>query len=582
MALTIKHRTSVEDMSFGKALAPLLQRLYASRGISHDDELDYSLRKLLPFDSMLGIDAASARLEKALTQGQRITIIGDFDADGATSTTCAIRALRAFGAEDVHFIVPNRFEYGYGLTPEIVELAAADKPDLLVTVDNGIASVSGVAAANALGIDVVITDHHLPGEQLPDAVAIVNPNQEGCAFPSKNLAGVGVIFYVMCALRRRLIEANWFTAAPPKMTDLLDVVALGTVADVVPLDHNNRLLVQQGLQRIRAGLCQPGITALLQLGKRDPKQLTATDLAFAVAPRLNAAGRLTDMSLGIACLLESDFAAAHEKALQLDSLNQERKAIEAEMKNQAFQALNQLALDPKRDMPAGLALFHEQWHQGVIGILAGRVKEQFHRPVVAFAKVSDDELKGSARSIEGVHIRDVLAMLHAEQPQLMQKFGGHAMAAGLSIKPQHFPAFAQAFTRIITGLVDADMLQAQITTDGPLASDEFNLSMAELIRQAGPWGQHFPEPMFDGQFTIVEQRLVGERHLKLTLAHPESQQKIPAIAFNIDPEIWPDYNIDCLQCVYRLDINEYRDKRTIQLVISDLEPVTQMQAVEAF
>lgn len=561
---------------FSQPLPNVLKRIYAARGVFTDDELDLQLAGLLPYHDLKGIDAAVARLVLAVTEQQRILIVGDFDADGATSSALAVDALRTFGASEVTYLVPNRFEYGYGLTPEIVKVANEWRPDLIITVDNGISSVDGVQTANLLGIDVLITDHHLPGDELPAATAIVNPNQPGCPFPSKNLAGVGVIFYVMLALRRALCDRQWFSQqglSEPNMGRFLDYVALGTVADVVPLDKNNRILVKQGLQRIRCGKCHPGISALLTVAKRKAEKLVASDLGFALGPRLNAAGRLDDMSLGIECLITHDMQLAQQMAQQLDDLNQERKEIEAGMKQQAFEALHKMQLADAEAMPVGLSLYHDSWHQGVIGILAGRVKEKYHRPVIAFAKVSDTELKGSARSIPGVHIRDVLDAIAKANPGLITKFGGHAMAAGLSLELKHFKAFSKAFIAELEKHLSKQDLCGEIVTDGELESQEFNLTIAEQIREAGPFGQHFPEPCFDGKFTVVEQRLVGGKHLKLTLQPLRSTQFIDAIAFNIDENQWPNHHCTQLNMVYRLDINEYRDRVNIQLIAEHIEPI---------
>lgn len=570
-------RRAVDNLIMeGQRTHPVLQRIYAARGVTSLHELEKGLEQLLPFHTMEGIATATNLLAEALQTQQRILIIGDFDADGATSSALAVSALRVFGAKSVGFLVPNRFEYGYGLTPEIVAVATQWQPHMLVTVDNGIASCEGVAAAKALGMKVVITDHHLAGSVLPQADAIVNPNQPGCPFPSKNLAGVGVIFYVMLALRSRLRELDWFTQqgiAEPNMGQFLDLVALGSFADVVPLDRNNRILVHQGVQRIRAGKCRPGIIELAKIAKRDPLRLTATDLGFAIAPRLNAAGRLDDMSLGIECLLTADPVQARAMAEQLDMLNQERRLIEAEMQQQAVSELAQLNLDDAASsLPYGLCLFNELWHQGVIGILAGRLKDRLHRPVIVFALINDKELKGSARSVPGVHIRDVLDAIATSHPGLIAKFGGHAMAAGLSIPRANFEAFAKAFDVEIHKHLTADKLRGEIHSDGELAPDDVGLELADLLRNAGPWGQSFPEPIFDGKFKILEQRLVGGKHLKMSLALAEKAPPVDAIAFNIDPERWPNHRAEYVTVAYRLDINEFRGIRQVQLLVEYLEP----------
>lgn len=573
MMITIKRRPLNNDFNFQANIHPILQRIYSARGIQCSTELERSLQNLLPFHQLKGIQQAVDGLYQALQKQQHIIIIGDFDADGATSTAVAVSALQSFGAKHVSYLVPNRFAYGYGLSPEIVQEAAKLKPDLIVTVDNGIASSAGVNAANALGIKVIITDHHIAGQTLPDAIAIVNPNQPDCIFPSKCLAGVGVIFYVMLALRTYLRENHWFkneNIPEPNMAALLDLVALGTVADVVPLDKNNRILVYQGLLRIRAGQSRPGIQALLEVAKRSPNKLTASDLGFALGPRLNAAGRLDDMSLGIACLLAPDFNQAKAIAQTLDELNNERRLIEADMQLQAHNALNKLQLNSQQ-LPLGLCLYDEQWHQGVIGILASRIKDQLHRPAIAFAPANEYELKGSARSINGIHIRDVLDAIATKHPQLITKFGGHAMAAGLSLAKDNFPAFSSAFDQEVRLLINENDLCGELHTDGELEEKDLNLELAELIRESGPWGQAFPEPLFEGEFEIIEQRIVGTKHLKLVLT-TSSMQLLDAIAFNIDTKLWPNHRVRKIMVVYRLDINEFNNKRAIQLIIEHIQP----------
>ncbi len=566
---TIKRRTHSSEL-IDHDLHPLLQRIYRARGITTTKELERGLEHLLPFHDLLGMDQAVQLLSRALLQNQRILIIGDFDADGATSTAVAIRALKSFAAHDVHYLVPNRFAFGYGLTPELVQVAKELNPQLIVTVDNGISSHKGVLAALDAGIQVLITDHHLPSETLPAADAIVNPNQVGDPFLSKNIAGVGVIFYVMLALRRYLSEQNWFrekNIPEPNMSNLLDIVALGTVADVVALDHNNRILVHQGLRRIRAGRAIPGITALLEISGRNQARVMAADLGFAVAPRLNAAGRLDDMSLGIECLLCDDLDAAREMAQVLNQLNEERRVIEQDMQEQALTALKKIPT--QMNSPYGVCLFDETWHQGVIGIVAGRIKDRLHRPVIAFALANDTELKGSARSIPGLHIRDVLADVATHHPELMYKFGGHAMAAGLTIPRASFERFAEIFNEIVSARLHHIDLQNALMSDGELHPHELSLEIAEILREAGPFGQSFPEPMFDGVFEVLEQRLVGSRHLKMTLSH--ANQSIDAIAFNIDINQWPNYRCTAVNVAYRMDVNEFRGKRTVQLIVEHLE-----------
>lgn len=552
---------------------PLLRRIYAARYVQSDQELDRSLESLLPYQSLIDIDKASALLADAIRQDHRILIVGDFDADGATSTAVAMRALKSFGAKRVQFLVPNRFAYGYGLTPELIQAAKDFAPQLIITVDNGIANHEGVNAAKAQGIRVVITDHHLPALELPLADAIVNPNQPDDPFPSKNLAGVGVIFYVMLALRRYLASQGWFDSkglTMPNMSHLLDLVALGTVADLVPLDQNNRILVHQGLRRIRAGQCVPAIPALLELADRDFSCAVASDLSFAVAARLNAAGRLDDMSCGIECLLCDNAFAARSIAHTLDQLNSERKNIEKDMQVQAFDVLNKLNNNLKSELPRGLCLFDESWHQGVIGILASRIKERFNRPVIVFAPGLEGELKGSARSIPGLHIRDVLALIDARYPKVINKFGGHAMAAGLSIARQLLGNFKQIFDEVVSQQVTDAQLQHLLLSDGELAPEDFNLEIVSLLREGGPWGQAFPEPLFDDTFNILEQRLVGDKHLKLRLS--KENKVVDAIAFFVNLDEWPNHRCQSIRAAYRLDINEYKGRRNMQLIIEYLEP----------
>lgn len=559
----------------------VLKRIFATRGITEASQLDKQLQTLLPFNLLKGIDAACLRLEVALREQQRILIIGDFDADGATSTALAITALKAMGAQFIDYLVPNRFEFGYGLTPQIVDVASKWKPNLIITVDNGIASFDGVERANHLGIDVLVTDHHLPADTVPNACAIVNPNQHGCEFPSKSIAGVGVIFYVMLALRRHLATAHWFSEMnlpEPNMANFLDLVALGTVADVVGLDQNNRIMVNQGMARIRQGHCREGIKALIEVAGRECSRLRESDLGFAIAPRLNAAGRLDDMALGIECLLTSDFQQARNYCQQLDELNQERKQIEMEMKEQAMLALDKLSIstDYKNDhLPIALSLFDKTWHQGVIGILAGRMKERYHRPVIAFAEVNDGELKGSARSVPDLNIRDVLAEIDKNYPGIIIKFGGHAMAAGLSIRPQSFNAFRDALIAEVGKHIDLSQCEGELLTDGPLQSDEFCLETAQLIQQAGPWGQQFAEPVFDNLFEILDQRLVGKNHLKMTLVSKQGGQQVDAIAFNVDLNVWPNHRAKYVHAAYKLDINFFQGRTRLQLMIQAMNPANQ-------
>jgi single-stranded-DNA-specific exonuclease len=562
---------------FSAQLDPLLQRIYQSRGISQQQQLGRRLNDLPRPDLMAGIGAASQRLVSAIQHQQSVLIVGDFDADGATSSALMVLALKAMGLRQVDFLVPNRFDYGYGLTPEIVDLAAVKSPQLIITVDNGISSVDGVARANQLGIEVIVTDHHLPGAVLPAAVAIVNPNQVGCEFPSKNLAGVGVAFYLLCAVRALLREQQWFVEqniTEPDMSQWLDLVALGTVADVVPLDQVNRILVHQGLIRVRAGQSRPGIQALLRIAGKNSRSLVASDLGFALGPRLNAAGRLDDISLGIQCLLSDDPQQALRAAQALDELNQDRKHIEADMQREALGIVEQLSIDGE-DIPVALCLFQSDWHQGVVGLLASRIKEKYHRPVAAFACGDNGQLKGSLRSVPGLHIRDTLDAVATQNPGLISKFGGHAMAAGLTLEQSQLAEFEQAFQRQVAQCLSADDLQVKLVTDGSLSAQQLAMPTAQLLRDAGPWGQQFPEPSFTGNFQIVQQRIVGENHLKLSLA-PQDQpdQVIDAIWFNIDTAAWPNPALTDVNCVFKLDINEFRGMEKVQLLIQHMQPLS--------
>ncbi len=573
----IQRREPDRSLELPGGLHPLVRRVLLRRPLQSVDELDLSLKNLLSPDGLLGAGDAVDLLVRHLQKQSRILVVSDFDADGATSCALSLRALRSLGFENLDYIVPNRFEYGYGLTPEIVQLAATRDPDLIITVDNGISSLDGVESARQAGIEVLITDHHLPGAALPRAEAIVNPNQPGCRFASKSLAGVGVIFYLMLALRTRLRTEGWFTGKglkEPNLGELLDLVALGTVADVVPLDFNNRILVNEGLRRIRAGRACPGIQALLQVSRRTGRNLVAGDLGFAIGPRLNAAGRLDDMSLGIECLLTESTDAAYRMAVQLDGLNSDRRLIEAEMRDQAFNNLADLELGDEQ-LPAGLCVYRKDWHQGVIGILASRIKDKYHRPVIAFADAgtadseSEAQLKGSARSIAGFHIRDALDAIASRNPGLISKFGGHAMAAGLSLDRDKLEAFSQAFDSYAAQALDEDALQARILTDGELEAGEFDLSAAEALAAAGPWGQGFPEPVFDGEFAVQDLRVLADKHLKLSVLPADGHAAVEAIAFNADLSLGLKPG-DIVALVYRLGVNEFRDSRRVQLVVEQL------------
>ena len=568
--MRIEPRPLPEILPFLGEMPTLLTRLYAARGVQSQAELDKSLARLIPYQQLKGIDAAVDLLVVALEQRQRILIVGDFDADGATASTVGMLGLRLLGAAHVDYLVPNRFEYGYGLTPEIVKVALTRTPQLLITVDNGISSIEGVAAAKEAGLSVLVTDHHLPGNELPAADAIVNPNQPGCEFPSKALAGVGVIFYVLIALRARLNSLGWYqNSKAPNIAELLDLVALGSVADVVPLDANNRILVHQGLERIRAGRARPGLKAILEVAKRDHSRITSTDLGFILGPRLNAAGRLDDMSLGIECLLTDDANAEREMAAQLDEMNQDRKSIEQGMQREALAQLKEL---PVESMPFGLCLFDPEWHQGVIGILASRLKERYFRPTFAFADAGDGMLKGSGRSVAGFHIRDALSVVAAQHPDLISKYGGHAMAAGLTLPEANFAVFSRAFDAEVRRQLREEDLTGRLMSDGSLAVEEFHLELARALRNAGPWGQHFPEPLFHGVFQLVEQRIVGERHLKVVLKTECGSVKLDGIAFGVDREVWPNPTIRWVDLAYKLDLNEFRGNETVQLMIAHIEP----------
>ena len=556
----------------GSARHPVLERVYAARGVRSAAELDLSLARLLPVGTLEGIPAAVELLLRHRTAG-RVLVIGDFDADGATSSALMVRALRDGGFASVDFLVPNRFQFGYGLTPEIVMLAAARAPTLIVTVDNGISSNAGVTAARERGIDVLITDHHLPGARLPDANVIVNPNLGGSRFASRTLAGVGVAFYVMAALRRSLDAAGLARAGSDGVARLLDLVALGTVADVVPLDVNNRVLIAQGLQRIRAGRCTPGIRALLALAGRPAGDPTAADLAFGVAPRLNAAGRIDDMTIGIQCLLADDDLTAQRLAARLDALNQERRSIEARMQQEALAAVRGLDTEGGAVQRSGVCLFDESWHQGVVGLVASRVKDRLRRPVVAFARADQALLRGSARSVAGIHIRDVLDSIAARAPELIGRFGGHAMAAGLTLERARLDEFARAFDAEVARWSPGAPAADAVETDGELTVSEIALETAQALRAGGPWGQAFPEPSFDGLFSIRDARVIGERHLKMWAEVPRSGRSFDAIAFNYIEDsaaFTPPAGLQ--QLVYRLEVNEYQGERRLQLLVDHLLP----------
>ena len=558
--MQIKRRALREAHDFA-GLHPVLRRVYAARGIDNESDLDLSLDRMLPVRSLEGLDAAT-RLLAAHRSAGRVLVIGDFDADGATSTALVVRALRAMHFAHVDFLVPNRFRFGYGLTPEIVALAAGRAPSLIVTVDNGVSSVAGVEAARDIGVPVLVTDHHLPGAVLPRAEVIVNPNLPGSQFASPALAGVGVAFYLVAALAKALGEERF------RVADLLDLVALGTVADMVPLDRNNRILVSQGIKRIRAGRCVAGIRALLESAGRRQEQLTAADLGFAVAPRLNAAGRLTDMSVGIACLLADQPGEAARLAGLLAKLNDERREIEQRMQLEAVGLADDMHVGDALES-LGVCLFDESWHQGVVGLVAGRIKDRLHRPVIAFARAADGSLRGSARSVSGVNIRDALDSIAARQPGLIDKFGGHAMAAGLTLREGKLTDFRIAFAAEIAARTDRDSLAGVIYSDGALSAEELCIETAQALRGAGPWGQGFPEPVFDGEFKVVDARIVGGKHMKLRLdSANRGSEPIDAIAFGYVGGTSLDATLrygSTIQLAYRLEINEFRGAERMQL-----------------
>ncbi len=572
MEKVILRRPHVDDNHLPDNLHPTIRQIYASRGVKTEQELQLSVSQLLNVTLLKGLETACQLLYQAISTGQNICIVGDFDADGATSTALMISALTALGSQNHQFLVPNRFEYGYGLTPEIVEIAEKQGAELLITVDSGISCLAGVKKAKALGLTVIVTDHHLPGKQLPDADAIVNPNQPDCQFPSKSIAGVGVAFYFMVAMRAYLREQNWFSQQQlpePNIAQFLDLVALGTVADVVSLDVNNRILVEQGLKRIRAGHTRPGIQALVEVAGKNQQQLSAADFGFALGPRINAAGRLDDMAFGINCLLATDLMTARVMAAELDGLNKTRREIEQGMQIEAETVMKQLSFSDD-NLPFAIALYQAEWHQGVIGIVAGRLKEKFHRPSIVFAaNEQGDELKGSARSIPGLHIRDLLEHIASQHPDLIIKFGGHAMAAGLSIAPQDFQRFQQVFNQCAQKWLSSEALQGKLYSDGQLPVSEMTLNFAQLLRDSGPWGQNFTEPLFDDQFELVQQRLVGEKHLKMVVQ--KQGQVFDAIAFNVDIKQWPNSQVTQVHLAYRLDINEFRGKKSVQLLVESLQ-----------
>lgn len=576
--IEIQRRPEPDLSLLPDSVPELLKRIYINRGVTDIAQLDNAAKGLHSYQKLHGIDLAVELLFQAIREQKRIIVVGDFDADGATSSALSVLALRMLGSRNVDYLVPNRFEDGYGLSPEVVDQALELGAEMIMTVDNGVSSIEGVRYAKQNGLQVLVTDHHLPGAQLPDVDAMVNPNLQSCAFPSKALAGVGVAFYLMMALCVHMRKAGWFAQqgmAEPKLMELVDLVALGTVADVVPLDENNRILVHQGLQRIRAGKARPGIQALIEVAKRDARRLVAADFGFALGPRINAAGRLDDMSFGVELLLSNNIHAARRMANELDALNQTRKEIEEGMKQEALAFCERLEFGENTELPYGLALFQRDWHQGVIGILASRIKEKYHRPVIAFADGGDGLIKGSCRSVPGLHMRDALDLIDTQNPGLILKFGGHAMAAGLTIKEADFTRFSHLFDQVVKQELDEAALKGIILSDGELQPEQFSMHTAEMLRSAGPWGQGFPEPVFDGEFKLLHQKLVGEKHLKLMLeplfkGHPTNIM-VDGIAFNVDLRRWPDASVKTVRLAYKLDINEFRGNQSLQLMVDNLE-----------
>ncbi|HGF4955525.1 single-stranded-DNA-specific exonuclease RecJ [Vibrio parahaemolyticus] len=576
--IEIQRRPEPDLSLLPDSIPPILKRIYINRGITDIAQLETSARGLHSYQKLGGIEQAVELLFQAIQEQKRIIVVGDFDADGATSSALSVLALRMLGSNNVDYLVPNRFEDGYGLSPEVVDQALELGAEMIMTVDNGVSSIEGVRYAKENGITVLVTDHHLPGQVLPEVDAMVNPNLDSCAFPSKALAGVGVAFYLMMALCVHMRKHNWFAQQgmqEPKLMELIDLVALGTVADVVPLDENNRILVHQGLQRIRAGKARPGIQALIEVAKRDARRLVASDFGFALGPRINAAGRLDDMSFGVELLMCNNIHAARRMASELDGLNQTRKEIEEGMKQEAMAFCERLQFGENSELPYGLSLFQRDWHQGVIGILASRIKEKFHRPVIAFADGGEGTIKGSCRSIPGLHMRDALDFIDTQNPGLIIKFGGHAMAAGLTIKEQDFERFSRLFDEVVKKELDEAALKGVILTDGELKPEEFSMHIAEQLRAGGPFGQAFPEPIFDGEFKVLHQKLVGEKHLKLMLVplykgHPTNVM-IDGIAFNVDLRRWPDASVKTVRLAYKLDVNEFRGNQSLQLMIDHIE-----------
>ncbi len=572
--MKITRRVVSSECGLPDFIHPVMRRVYAARNISSMRELDYSLTNLLPFGMLKNIDAAADLLIDAIHADKRILIIADYDADGATACAVALRGLCLLGAKQVVYLVPDRVKHGYGLSTDVARLALKSEPDLLVTVDNGISSLAGVDFARNAGVDVLITDHHLPGKELPAASVIVNPNQPGDRFPSKCIAGVGVMFYLLLAVRARLRDTNWFAAQElqvPNLAPLLDLVALGTIADVVELDFNNRILVRQGLVRIRARRCSQGVMALIRVAGSVPEKITSADLGFLLGPRLNAAGRMADMRLGIECLLTDNFSHAVSLALQLERFNRERKHVQAEMQEEAEAHLRRIAEPDQGELPFGVCLYDAGWRQGIVGVLAGRIKELVNRPVIVFASAGEGLLKGSGRSLPGIHLKDVLEALAVQHPRLIERFGGHAMAAGLTIREADYAEFKELFDAQVRSSTAGRLPGAEIVTDGKLARADISLELAEEIENAGPWGQGFPEPLFDDVFSVAGTRLVGGKHLKLKLIVEGQEQPVDAISFNTD-ENAVAADAENLRMVYQLAVNRYNGYQTPQLIIRHIQP----------
>ncbi|MXP51209.1 single-stranded-DNA-specific exonuclease RecJ [Pantoea sp. SoEX] len=575
--IELRRRKATINNSLPSHLPPLIKRVYLNRGLCNSEQLERGTKKLFSFRSLYNIDKAVVLIHDMLLNNRKIVIVGDFDADGATSTALVVLALRSMGYKNVQYVIPNRFKDGYGLTEQIVTNLHKNGADMIITVDNGISSHEGITCAKKYNIPVIITDHHLPTDNLPDAQVIINPNISKCSSALCSLAGVGVAFYLMIALRTYLREKGWFSKKcmdPPNLANLLDLVALGTVVDAVPLDLNNRILVWQGLNRIRSGICRPGIIALLELSNCSFDELSTYDLSYVLGPRINAAGRLHDMSKGVALLLTDDLNQARMLSAELDILNQNRKKIETVMQNDAWKLCNILHKEEK-NLPPGITVYHPTWHQGVVGIIASRLKERFHRPVVAFAPtgIGDGILKGSGRSVENLHLRDILSHLNMLKPKLMLKFGGHAMAAGLSIKESDYYEFSKHFSKVVEKLFKDKSVSCIVWSDGCLKPSDFSVETADLLQKAGPWGNSFPEPTFDGKFELIKQRLINKKHLHVLLRIFENGPVINGVSFNVDTNYWPNNNINKVELLYRLDITKYRGKRFIQLIIDYLWPI---------